>query len=96
MPKAPNACTATRSPPRKPALRRALLGGDTRAEERGGFCGAELIWNGSDAAGLSDHHFRISTVDGDSVVRDSTIHDVPRLHGSHTRLPPAIKPIPTR
>src|SRR5262249_33686438 len=33
-----------------------------RAKERGGLCGTEFVRNGSDPAGLGDHHFRISPI----------------------------------
>jgi len=43
---------------------KSVVGGDTRAEERGGFGGTELVRNGSDGASFSDHHFRISSIHG--------------------------------
>src|SRR5713226_3341465 len=41
-PRPPMPCAATRYSPRKSALR-DVVGRDTRAQERGGFCGPELI-----------------------------------------------------
>jgi hypothetical protein len=50
---------------------------DTCTEERGSFCGRELIRNGSDAAGFSDHHFGISPILGYSrYYRVLTIHHI--------------------
>ncbi len=56
---------------------KSVVGGDARAEKRGGFCGTELVRNGSDAASFSDHHFRISTIHGHpQYYRVLTIHSV--------------------
>jgi len=43
---------------------KSVVGGDTRAEERGGF--GELSSSGMEAmaASFSDHHFRISSIHG--------------------------------
>src|SRR5215469_14199078 len=49
------------------------------AEERSGFCGRELFWNGSDAACFSDHHFRVS-----SIRSYSRYHGVLIIHGVST------------
>src|SRR3984893_11810504 len=56
----------------------SVIGRDTRAEERSGFCGCEFIWNRSQGACFSDHHFRISSVRGHSRYhRVLTIHTIP-------------------
>src|SRR5262249_44175336 len=62
MPKATNALHGDQIPAAQPSVAKSVVGCDTRAEERGGFYGCELIRNGSDAARFSDHHFRISTI----------------------------------
>src|SRR5260370_7950161 len=57
---------------------KGVVGRDTGAEERGGFCRTELVRNGSDAACFSDHHFRVSTIHSHSQYHGVlTIHDVP-------------------
>ena len=53
----------------------AVVGRDARAEERGGFDGAEPIGNGSDATRFGEHHLRISSIHG-----DSRIHGVLAIH----------------
>src|SRR5215472_7762342 len=62
MPKATNALHRHQISAAQAGVAKSVVGGDTRAEERGGFCGPELIRNGSDAARFSDHRFRISTI----------------------------------
>jgi hypothetical protein len=59
------------------SVAKGIVRRDTCTQERGGFCGRELIRNGSDAAGFSDHHFRISSILGYSrYYRVLTIHHV--------------------
>src|SRR4029077_18837115 len=54
-----------------------VVGGDARAEERGGFRGAELIGDRRNAAGFGDHDFGIAAVDGDAGYDGvQTIHNV--------------------
>jgi hypothetical protein len=56
---------------------KSVESGDTRAQQRGGLCGIELIRHGRDCARFSDHHFRVSTVNGHSGHHwVLTIHDV--------------------
>src|SRR5882762_90353 len=43
-----------------------VVGGDARAEKRGGFGGAEVVGDGGDAAGFGDHNFGVAAVDGDA------------------------------
>jgi hypothetical protein len=77
MPKATNALHPDQISAAQAGVAKSVVGRDTRAEERGGFCGTELVRNGSDAARLSDHHFRISSIRGYSQYhRVLTIHDV--------------------
>ncbi len=77
MPKATNALHSDQISTAQAGVAKSVVGRDTRAEERSGFCGPELIRNGSDAARFSDHHFRISSVHGYSRNhRVLTIHDV--------------------
>ena len=64
MPKATNALHSDQISAAQAGVAKSVVGRDTRAEERGGFCGTELIRNRSDAARFSDHHFRISSVHG--------------------------------
>src|SRR6266436_6163798 len=66
MPKAANALHSHQISAAQAGVAKSVVGRDTRAEERRGLCGSELVRNGSDAACFSDHHFRISSVDGDS------------------------------
>jgi hypothetical protein len=69
-------CTATTSPAQA-GVPESVVGRDTRAEERGGFYGIELIRNGRDGPRFRDHDFRISSVHGNSgYVRILTIHGV--------------------
>jgi hypothetical protein len=64
MPKAANALHGDQISAAQASVTKSVVGRDTRAQERGGFCGTELIRNGSNAARFSDHHFRISTIRG--------------------------------
>src|SRR5260370_4789995 len=43
-----------------------VVSGDAGAEERRGFCGAEVVGDGGDAAGFGDHNFGVAAVDGDA------------------------------
>jgi hypothetical protein len=70
MPKAANALHGNQISTTQAGVAKSVVGGDTRAEERGGFRGTELVRNRSDAAGFSDHHFGISS-----------IHGHPKYHG---------------
>ncbi len=45
-------------------IAKSVVGRDARAEKGSGFCGTELIWNGSDAARLSEHQFSIAAING--------------------------------
>ena len=77
MPKATNALHSDQISTAQAGVAKSVVGRDTRAQERGGLCRSELVWNGSDAARLSDHHFRISSIHGDSRYHGVlTIHDV--------------------
>ena len=77
MPKATNALHRDQISAAQAGVAKSVVGRDTRAEERSGFCGTELIRNGSDAARFSDHHFRISSVHGYSGYHGVlTIHNV--------------------
>jgi hypothetical protein len=64
MPKATNALHSDQISSAQAGVAKSVVGRNTRAEERGGFCRAELIRNESDAARFSDHHFRISSIHG--------------------------------
>src|SRR5713226_2351851 len=77
VPKATNALHSDQISAAQAGVAKSVVGGDTRAEERGGFCGTELIRNGRDAARFSDHHFRISSIRSHSRChRVLTIHNV--------------------
>jgi hypothetical protein len=77
MPKATNALHPDQISAAQTGVAKSVVGRDTRAQERGGFCGTELVRNGSDAACLSDHHFRISSIHGYSQCHGVlTIHNV--------------------
>jgi hypothetical protein len=62
MPKATNALHSDQISSAQAGVAKGVVGRDPRAEERGGFCRAELIRNESDAARFSDHRFRISSI----------------------------------
>jgi hypothetical protein len=64
MPKATNALHSDQISAAQAGVAKSIVGRDTRAEERGSFCGPELIGNGGDAARFSDHHLRISSIHG--------------------------------
>src|SRR6516165_5227071 len=66
MPKAANTLHSDQVPSAQAGIAKSVVGRDTRAEERGSFCGTQLVRNGSDASGFSNHHFRISSVCGHS------------------------------
>jgi hypothetical protein len=77
MPKATNALHGDQISTAQAGVAKSVVGGDTRAEERGGIYGTELVRNGSDAACFSDHHFRISSIHGHSQYHGIlTIHNV--------------------
>ena len=77
MPKTTNALHGDQISAAQAGVAKSVVGRDTRAEERGGFCGSEFVRNGSDAACFSDHHFRISPIHVYSRYhRVLTIHDV--------------------
>jgi hypothetical protein len=77
MPKATNALHGDQISPVQAGVAKSVVGGNTRAEERGGIYGTELVRNGSDAACFSDHHFRISSIHGHSQYHGVlTIHNV--------------------
>ena len=77
MPKATNALHGDQISTAQAGVAKSVVGGDTRAEERSGFYGRELIRNGGDAACFSDHHFRISSVRGYSGYHGVlTIHNI--------------------
>jgi hypothetical protein len=78
MSKSTNALHSDQISAAQAGIAKSVVGGDARAEERCGFCRTELVRNGSDAAGFSDHHFRISSIHGHSQYHGVlTIHDVP-------------------
>src|SRR6266849_10155018 len=62
MPQATNALHRDQISTAQAGVAKRVVGRDTRAEERGGFGGSELVRYGSDAARFSDHHFGISTI----------------------------------
>jgi hypothetical protein len=66
MPEATNTLHSDQISAAQAGVAKRVVGRDTRAEERGGLCGPELIRNGRDAARFSDHYFRISSIHGDS------------------------------
>src|SRR4029077_13299194 len=77
MPKATNALHSDQISVAQAGIAKSVVGRNARAEERGGFCGCELIGNGGDAACFSDHHFRISSIRGYSQYHGVlTIHHV--------------------
>jgi hypothetical protein len=77
MPKATNTLHRDQISAAQAGVAKRVVGRDPRAEERGGFCGPELLRNRSDAARFSDHHFRISSIHGDSRYHGVlTIHHV--------------------
>src|SRR4029077_336616 len=77
VPKATNALYSNQISTTQAGVAKSVVGRDTSAQERGGFCGTELVRNGSDAARLSDHHFRISSIHGYSQCHGVlTIHNV--------------------
>ena len=73
MPKAPNALHSDQVSGPQAGVAKGVIGCNSRAKERGGFCGTELVRNGSDPACFGDHHFRISS-----------IHVYPRRHRALT------------
>jgi len=86
-PSPPMPCTATRSPPRKPPLRRGVVGRDTGRRGEGRLSAElSLVRNGSDSAVLQRSSLPVSTIHSHSAVpRVLTIHRCPpRRHGSHT------------
>src|SRR4029077_6883693 len=50
MPKTTNALYGDQISAAQAGVAKSVVGRDTRAEERGGLCGSELVRNGSDAA----------------------------------------------
>jgi len=64
MPKATNALHRDQISAAQAGVAKSVVGRDTRAEERGGFYGPELIWNGCDAACFRDDDFGVSSVHG--------------------------------
>ena len=64
MPKATNALQSDQISSAQASVAKSVVGRDTRAEQRSGFWGPELIRNGSDATRFSDHYFRIFSVHG--------------------------------
>jgi hypothetical protein len=66
MPKAANALHSDQISAAQASVAKSVVGRNTRAEERGGLNGSELVRNGSNAVRFSNHHFRISTIDGDT------------------------------
>src|SRR6185369_8134440 len=60
MPKPANALHSHQISAAQAGIANGVISRDTRAEERGGLHGSELVRNGSDAARFSDHDFRIS------------------------------------
>jgi hypothetical protein len=62
MPKAANALHSDQISAAQASVAKSVVGRNTRAEERGGLYGSELVRNGSDAVRFSNHHFRISTI----------------------------------
>jgi hypothetical protein len=66
MPKATNTLHSYQISAAQAGVAKSVIGRDTRAEERGSFCGPERIRNGGDAARFSDHHLRISSIHSDS------------------------------
>jgi hypothetical protein len=64
-------------PAAQAGIAESVVGCDSCAQERSGFCGRELIRNRSEGACFSDHHLRVSTIGGDSRYhRGLTIHNV--------------------
>jgi hypothetical protein len=77
MPKTANALHSDQISAAQTSVAKSVVGRNTSAEKRGSFCGPELIGNGGDAARFSNHHFRISSIHGDSRYhRILTIHNV--------------------
>src|SRR4029077_18848695 len=66
MPKPANPLYGDQISSAQPGVAKSIVGRDTRAEQRGGFCGTELVGDRGDAACFSDHHFRISSIHGHS------------------------------
>jgi hypothetical protein len=59
------------------SIAKSVVGCDPRAEERCSVYRSELVRDGRDAARFSDHHFRISSIHGDSRYHGVlTIHNV--------------------
>jgi len=73
MPKAPNALHSDQVSGPQAGVAKGVIGCNSRAKERGGFCGTELVRNGSHPACFGDHHFRIPS-----------IHVYPRRHRALT------------
>ena len=62
MPQTTNALHGHKISATQAGVAKSVISRDARTQERGGLCGTEFIRNRSDAARLSDHHLRISTV----------------------------------
>src|SRR6202022_4425141 len=77
MTKATNALHSHQISTAQAGVAKSVVGRDSRAKERGGLCGTEFVRNGSDAACLGDHHFRISSIRGYSQYHGVlTVHKV--------------------
>jgi hypothetical protein len=77
MPQAANALHGDQISTAQAGVAKSVVGGDTRAEERGGIYGTELVRNRSNGARFSDHHFRVSSIHGHSQYNGVlTIHNV--------------------
>jgi hypothetical protein len=63
MPKATNALHRDQISAAQASVAKSVVGRNTRAEQRSGLHGSELVGNGSDAVRFSNHYFRISTID---------------------------------
>jgi hypothetical protein len=66
MPEATNPLYSDQVTAAQAGVAKSVVGSDTRAEKRGSICGTQLVWDRSDAACFSDHHFRISSIHGHS------------------------------
>jgi hypothetical protein len=77
MPKAANALHRDQISAAQTGVPKSVVSRDTCAKEGRRVHGGKLVRNGSDGACFSDHHFRISTVDGyPGYHRILTIHAV--------------------
>jgi hypothetical protein len=64
MTKAANALNSEQVSGSQARVSKRVVGCNSRAEERRGFCGVEFVRNGSDAARFGEHHFGVPSIHG--------------------------------